>query len=310
MKTKLVLGVILLTTSVTALSSCNAVSFAIKSKGDEITASEWAEKYVQSYEENLGDFNDGIFSNYSLEGEKALKTSFTLKYRKQDTLKKTTKSIEEKNTLKSSKNEKDNATIIYDIDNNTYKKTITGSQTTKSPNGNNYSDHEQSSQYQKYQNKVYSFDLVNKTYSENAVTSVSLAALNDSYLAGFYMNIYSMYLAAYEPLLFPIQFKNGDYKFYAKGNVFTITLTEDYENTISKTLGYTDIEGTIVYTLQYILEKSYITYTTFANYKNCSWTGASGKYKYKLEEETGETYTMKLKGSVSKVYTEDFTFKS
>ena len=59
---------------------------------------------------------------------------------------------------------------------------------------------------------------------------------------------------------------------------------------------------------KYIFENSYITITRFTKYKNCSYTDLNSEYKYSVQQESGETITFKNKGTVSKVYTEDFTY--
>ena len=84
----------------------------------------------------------------------------------------------------------------------------------------------------------------------------------------------------------------------------SVYVADGYRYTATKT----SIEGEVEYTRQYIFENSYITITRFTKYKNCSYTDLNSEYKYSVQQESGETITFKNKGTVSKVYTEDFTY--
>ncbi|MDY6003880.1 MAG: hypothetical protein SPJ49_06160, partial [Bacilli bacterium] len=153
-------------------------------------------------------------------------------------------------------------------------------------------------------------DLVEKTYKkQDIVDSVSTFAKADQLLNNVYLTISSVYALlqlAGDSFGTDETYKND--QFYIKGNVFTVKTTSQYVDILNDTSRYSSIEGEVEYTRQYIFENSYITITRFTKYKNCSYTDLNSEYKYSVQQESGETITFKNKGTVSKVYTEDFTY--
>lgn len=310
-RTKFILSLVLLSTSLVSLASCNSVSLAIKSKGEEVSAKDWAEKYVESYEENLDDFDNKVFSGYGIDDRQyTVSSSLSLKEKGHSKTETTIEPVGGKGSSKDVTNKKSSATLTYDIDNNAFKIKTDSLETVKTPYGKSYSESGSNSQYQKYQNEVYYFNLVDKRYTKrNDSDTVQKIALSNYKLFDFYRTIASVYgYTKSFPDAFGLSPEYKNSKFYSKGNVFTIVNTSDYKDSISAALNYKNIEGSVVKTKQFIFEKAYITITDYVEYKKCSYLLSDGKYKYTLNGDEGTTTTLKLKGSVSKVYVDDFSY--
>ena len=303
MKSKNLLFITLLSLTSIALTSCNDISMAVKSKGEEVSALEWSKSYIHSYDSNLSFFFDIVNAENDL-------PSYSYKYINQTTTKNVRTAIEDGNSSKENADQKTTQTGAFDSANNTYKTKEEITNKKKTPEGLTYSSTQESYQYQKSQNTVCIFDLVEKTYKkQDIVDSVSTFAKADPLLNNVYLTISSVYALlklSGDSFGTDEMYKND--QFYIKGNVFTVKTTSQYVDTLNDTSRYSSIEGEVEYTRQYIFENSYITITRFTKYKNCSYTDLNSEYKYSVQQESGETITFKNKGTVSKVYTEDFTY--
>lgn len=312
MKIKSILTITSLLAVSFGLSSCNSISLAIKNKGEEVQFADWADGYMESYSKNLGDFCEKVFYSSPVFGEKKdIASSYTIKTRDHENTTKVAHSIEENNTLKIKYNNETLSVVTFDFESNVYKTKTTSSRSEKTPQNSYTSSQENTIQYQRFQNNVYAFDLVNKIYSrKDNINTVQSVASSDVTLQSIYFRIRNIYESLKISSKVAWNNNNNNTKFYMKGNVFTITYSEDFNGEEIYEYSGSDYSGSVSYTEQYILEKSYITLTSLTEFKKCSWKDEKKEYAYTLNSESGFTTTMKLKGTLSKVYAEDFTFRS
>ena len=114
MKSKNLLFITLLSLTSIALTSCNDISMAVKSKGEEVSALEWSKSYIHSYDSNLSFFFDIVNAENNL-------PSYSYKYINQTTTKNVRTAIEDGNSSKENADQKTTQTGAFDSANNTYK---------------------------------------------------------------------------------------------------------------------------------------------------------------------------------------------
>ena len=107
MKSKNLLFITLLSLTSIALTSCNDISMAVKSKGEEVTALEWSKSYIHSYDSNLSFFFDIVNAENDL-------PSYSYKYINQTTTKNVRTAIEDGNSSKENADQKTTHTGAFD----------------------------------------------------------------------------------------------------------------------------------------------------------------------------------------------------